>query len=45
MKRSFRKGVSFGLTSGIITTLGIIVGLHSGTNSKILVIGAGVVQI
>jgi len=27
------------LTSGIITTLGLIVGLHSGTHSKLAVIG------
>jgi VIT1/CCC1 family predicted Fe2+/Mn2+ transporter len=33
------KGVSFGLTSGIITTLGMIVGLDSGTHSKAVVIG------
>ncbi|MCK4576598.1 hypothetical protein KAU34_09345 [candidate division WOR-3 bacterium] len=32
-------GFSFGITSGIITTLGLIVGLHSGTHSKIAVIG------
>jgi VIT1/CCC1 family predicted Fe2+/Mn2+ transporter len=39
MKRSFRIGFSFGLTSGIITTLGLMVGLHSSTDSKIVVIG------
>ena len=39
MKLSIRKGFSFGLTSGIITTLGLIVGLHSGTHSRIAVIG------
>ena len=39
MKISIRKGFSFGLASGIITTLGLIVGLHSGTNSYIAVIG------
>ena len=38
MKISIRKGFSFGLASGIITTLGLIVGLHSGTNSYIAVI-------
>jgi len=31
--------VSFGLTSGVITTLGLMVGLHSGTHSKLVVIG------
>lgn len=39
MQRSIRKGLSFGLTSGIITTLGLIVGLSSGTHSKLVVIG------
>ena len=32
-------GFSFGLTSGIITTLGLMVGLQAGTNSKLAVIG------
>lgn len=36
---SFRTGFSFGITSGIITTLGLIVGLHSGTHLKLAVIG------
>ena len=39
MKVSLKKGFSFGLTSGIITTLGLIVGLSSGTNSKLVVTG------
>ncbi|MBS7611418.1 hypothetical protein KEJ27_04340 [Candidatus Bathyarchaeota archaeon] len=39
LKHSFKVGMSFGLTSGIITTLGLIVGLHSGTHSKLAVIG------
>lgn len=39
LKGSFKTGLSFGLTSGIITTLGLIVGLHSGTHSKLVVIG------
>src|SRR3989338_6673922 len=39
MKGPFLTGVSFGLTSGIITTLGLIVGLNSGTGLKIAVIG------
>ncbi len=38
MKLSIRKGFSFGLTSGIITTLGLLVGLDSGTHSKMIVI-------
>lgn len=39
MKHSFRVGFSFGLTSGIITTLGLMVGLNAGTGSKLVVIG------
>jgi len=39
MKISIRKGLGFGLTSGIITTLGLIVGLNAGTNSRTIVLG------
>lgn len=39
MKESLRTGISFGLTSGVITTLGLMVGLHSGTHSKLAVLG------
>jgi VIT1/CCC1 family predicted Fe2+/Mn2+ transporter len=39
MKDSLRTGVSFGLTSAVITTLGLMVGLHSGTGSKLAVLG------
>ena len=39
MKKSLRVGFNFGLTSGIITTLGLIVGLHAGTHSTLVVIG------
>jgi len=39
MKQSIKKGFSFGLTSGIITTLGLIVGLNASTESKLVVIG------
>ena len=39
MKESLRTGVSFGLTSGTITTLGLMVGLHAGTHSRLVVIG------
>jgi len=39
MKKSIKKGLSFGLTSGIITTLGLMVGLNSSTHSKNLVLG------
>lgn len=38
MKLSIRKGFSFGLTSGIITTLGLLVGLYSNTHSKVVII-------
>jgi VIT1/CCC1 family predicted Fe2+/Mn2+ transporter len=39
MKGSLRTGIHFGLTSGIITTLGLMVGLHSGTHSRLAVVG------
>lgn len=39
MQDSLRTGVAFGLTSAVITTLGLIVGLHSGTNSRAVVLG------
>ena len=39
MKLSYIKGLSFGLTSGIITTLGMMVGLYSGTHSQLAVLG------
>ncbi len=39
MRASIRKGLGFGLTSGIITTLGMIVGLDSTTHSTKVVIG------
>lgn len=38
MKESWKTGLSFGLTSGVITTLGLMVGLHSGTHSRAIVI-------
>ena len=39
MKISIRKGLGFGLTSGVITTLGLLVGLNAGTHSKKIVLG------
>ena len=39
MKRSHKSGLGFGLTSGIITPLGIIVGLYSGTQSVSVIVG------
>lgn len=44
MRTSWKTGLSFGLTSGVITTLGLMVGLHSGTHSRAIVIG-GIVTI
>ncbi|OGP63450.1 MAG: hypothetical protein A2V65_11455 [Deltaproteobacteria bacterium RBG_13_49_15] len=44
MKDSLRTGISFGLTSAVITTLGLMVGLHSGTHSKVVVL-AGILTI
>ncbi len=44
MKQSLKTGFSFGLTSGVITTLGLMVGLHAGTHSRLAVIG-GIVTI
>ena len=38
-KHSLEVGFSFGITSAIITTLGLMVGLHSGTHSRATVIG------
>ena len=39
MKEAVETGINFGLTSGVITTLGLMVGLHSGTKSTLAVIG------
>jgi len=39
MNHSLKIGFSFGLTSGIITTLGLMVGLNAGTHSKLVVLG------
>ena len=39
MKHSLKVGFNFGLTSGTITTLGLMVGLHASTHSKLVVIG------
>ena len=44
MKKAAVAGLNFGLTSGVITTLGLMVGLHSGTHSKLVVIG-GIITI
>jgi hypothetical protein len=39
MKESLKTGITFGLTSGTITTQGLMIGLYSGTNSRGVVIG------
>jgi VIT1/CCC1 family predicted Fe2+/Mn2+ transporter len=39
MRHSFKTGFGFGITSAIITTLGLMVGLQAGTGSVIAVIG------
>jgi VIT1/CCC1 family predicted Fe2+/Mn2+ transporter len=44
MRVQFRKGLGFGLTSGVITTVGLIVGLDAGTGSRLAVI-AGILVI
>lgn len=39
MKHSHKIGICFGITSGIITTLGLMIGLHAGTESTVVVLG------
>ena len=39
MKNALKTGISFGLTSAVITTLGLMTGLHSGTGSKNIILG------
>lgn len=39
MKTSIKKGFGFGITSGIITTLGLIIGLYSTTKSVMIILG------
>lgn len=39
INKSIKRGFGFGITSGIITTLGMIVGLNAATNSEVAVIG------
>lgn len=36
---SLKVGLSFGLTSGVITTLGLMVGIYSSTKSELAVVG------
>ncbi len=44
MRDVVKSGVSFGLSSGVITTLGLLVGLWASTDNKLVVIG-GVLMI
>jgi len=44
MKAAIKKGFNFGLTSGVITTLGLIIGLAFATQSRLAVIG-GIITI
>jgi len=44
MKHSIKSGLGFGLTSGIITTLGLLIGLSVSTDSKSVVL-AGIITI
>lgn len=44
MKHATKRGFGFGITSGIITTLGILVGLYSALSSKIVVL-AGILSV
>ena len=39
MRTSIRTGLSFGLNSGVITTLGLMIGLNASTGSKLAVTG------
>jgi len=39
MKHPFKVGISFGLISGVITTLGLMIGLDASTHSRLAVIG------
>ena len=39
MRHSLEVGLYFGSTSGVITTLGLMIGLNASTNSKLVVIG------
>jgi len=44
MNTQYKKGFGFGLMSGVVTTLGLIVGLDASTGSKFVII-AGVLAI
>jgi VIT1/CCC1 family predicted Fe2+/Mn2+ transporter len=44
LKKFARAGVGFGITSGVITTLGVVAGLQSGTQSAPIIVG-GIITI
>jgi VIT1/CCC1 family predicted Fe2+/Mn2+ transporter len=44
LRKAMRTGASFGLTSGVITTLGLMIGLNAGTHS-VAVVAGGIVTI
>jgi len=44
MKQSHKTGLAFGLTSGVITTLGVLIGLGTATHLKLAVI-AGILTV
>lgn len=43
LKASFKKGLGFGLSAAVITTLAVIVGIHAGTDLRHAVIAAIIV--
>ncbi|WP_457640115.1 VIT1/CCC1 transporter family protein [Persephonella sp.] len=44
MNTPLKKGIGFGLTSGVVTTLGMMIGLSSVSSSKTVIVG-GIVSI
>ena len=44
MNKAQKVGISFGLTSATITTLGLIIGLEAGTGSR-LAVASGILAI
>lgn len=44
MKSYIKKGIGFGLTSGVITTLGMLIGLSAISESKVIIVG-GIISI
>jgi len=43
MKKGIQRGLFFGIASGVITTLGLMIGLYAGTQSMVAVIGGIVI--